>query len=227
MKLYHHLISSFGLVLSLLIVLFVMTGCSSVLTCIWGFRSFDSNYSNEQITKTAFSWGIQKDELYFLQNEYIEYIDSVASKNGFSLNSCDTAAYFQKFKNHSQPLQIMFFDKEGKLVAFLTNCYCGGFPNFKWNRNHSLDTLPARQVTPLDTLISFNKLITLIHNIDNQAPDPCKFINKEYSIVVFWATYFGRQSKRLIKEVEKKYGGFKYDNKAEILYINSDLLIAP
>jgi hypothetical protein len=204
----------------------MMTGCSSFLTNVWGFRSFDKKYGNEQIKETAITWKIQPDELYFIQNEYIDYLKSEAFKYGISLNSCDTSHSYQMFNNHSQPLQIMFFNKEGKLDAFLTNCYCGGFPNFKWNRNNCLDTLPARQVVPLDTLINFDQLITFIHNADNQSVDVIKFGEKDYSIVVFWATYFGRQSKRLINQVERKYRDSEKDKKVAILYINSDLLLA-
>lgn len=204
-----------------------MTGCSSVLPFFYGFKSFDKEYNKEQVFKTALSWGIPQDNLYFLKKEYLEYLEGEALKYGVSLSSCDSSPSFQMIKNHSQPLQIMFFNNEGNLVTFLTNCYCGGFPNFKWNRNHCLDSLPATQVTPLDTLFTFDKLITLIHDIDHQTPEFRISGGNEYSIVVFWETHFGRQSKRLIKQVERKYGGYKAEEKVEIFYVNSDVLFVP
>lgn len=134
------------------IILLFLYSCTTILTTMYGVKKQEL-HTTKEIQKIATSYGVNYNELYFLQKSYIDYFDSLGSIYGFNIRSCDTV---QLVKNHFQPLQILFFDKRSQLVAFHNNCFCGGFPNLKWNRNYVLDTIPAKQVVPLDTLLTFH-----------------------------------------------------------------------
>ena len=198
-----------------------LSSCSSLLVSIYGIKSTQDKYSKEDIQKIALSYGIKSDESFFLQNSYIDYFDSIGLIYGHNWRTCDTSQISRQFKNHFQPLQILFFNKSGKLVSFQNNCYYGGFPNFKWNRNHALDYIPAKGVVPLDSLITYDELIHFVTNIEDRHPYSITLINQEYSVVVFWTTFMGRQSKRLIHTINKKYIQ-KNDLNISALYINAD-----
>jgi hypothetical protein len=186
---------------------------------MYGMKSLKT-LTPQEIQKTARSYGIDSGNLFFLQKSYTGYFDSLGSIYGFNIHTCDTV---ELAKNHFQPLQILFFDKSGQLVSFHNNCYCGGFPNLKWNRNNILDTLPAKQVVQVDTLLSFPRMIGFLRDVNNKIPEPLEFTDKDYSIVVFWTTFMGRQSRRLIKIVNKKYRDTGKEN-VGILYVNADYL---
>lgn len=209
------------LILVLFIVLFYLSGCNLLIMSMYGFKSSDDVLSKKEIENIAFSYGIKPSEIYFLQRSYIDFFDSIGMIHNHNLRSCDTSQISQQFKNHFQPLQILFFDNTGKLVSFLNNCYSGGFPNFKWNRNHELDYIPAKGNTPLDSLISFGDLLRCINNIEGKYLDKDSCINQNYSIVVFWTTFMGRQSKRLIHIIKNKYSHEKELN-INILFVNVD-----
>jgi len=166
----------------------------------------------------AFSQGIDSNELFFLKDFYIKYFDSIGLLYGYNPESCITAG---PIKEHTQPLQILFFNREGKLVSFLNNCYAGGFPNLKWNRDHNLDTVPAKSTVPPDSLLTLHQLVDLISDLNGNAVDPRSLADNDYTVAVFWMTGFGRQSKRLIRMVNEKYNSGNVLT-GRVLFINDD-----
>jgi hypothetical protein len=175
-------------------------------------------YSLAEIQKATRHYRIDPSGLYLLQNSYNDYFDSIGVLYGYNPNSCDT---FQALKHHYQPLQVLFFDQNGELVAFHNNCYAGGFPNLKWNRNGTFDSIPAKPVIPPDTLLKFNTLIGFLRTSGGLNLDLQSLEKKDYMIAVFWTTFMGRQSKRLIRFMQDKYPG---NADVGILYINADIL---
>jgi len=184
---------------------------------MYGMKA-SKEYSPSEIQKVARHYKIEPAGLYLLQNSYNDYFDSIGVLYGYRPNSCDTS---QVMKHHYQPLQVLFFDQTGKLVAFHNNCYTGGFPNLKWNRKGTFDSIPARAVIPLDTLLKFNTLIRFLRTSSGLNPDMQSLEKREYMIAVFWTTFMGRQSKRLIRVMQDKYSD-KRD--VGILYINADIM---
>jgi hypothetical protein len=184
---------------------------------MYGMKA-SKEYSAPEIQKVARHYKIEPAGLYILQNSYNDYFDSIGVLYGYNHNSCDTS---QALKHHYQPLQVLFFDKTGKLVAFHNNCYAGGFPNLKWNRNGTFDSIPARSVISPDTLLKFNNLIGFLDNPGGMSPDLKSLEKKDFMIAVFWTTYMGRQSKRLIRLMQDKYSDKR---EVGILYINADII---
>lgn len=177
-------------------------------------------YTPTEIQKIAQGYNIENDELYILQNTYNEYFDRIGIIYGYKSDICDTS---QILKHHYQPLQVLFFDQTGKLVSFHNNCHTGGFPNLKWNRNSVFDSLPAKPLVPLDTLLNLNSLIDFLLAADGSNLDSQLFKNNEYTIAVFWTTFMGRQSKRLIRIIQEKY---THEPNVEVLYIEADCIFS-
>jgi hypothetical protein len=175
-------------------------------------------YSPSEIQKIAGRYNIEPSGLFILQNSYNAYFDSIGVLYGYNPNSCDTS---QLLKHHYQPLQVLFFDRSGKVVAFHNNCYCGGFPNLRWNRNGTFDSIPARAVIPPDTLLKFSTLKGFLISADVNNTDINIKEDVDYQIAVFWTTFMGRQSKRLIRIIQDKYSD---KTNVDILYIDADCI---
>ena len=104
--------------------------------------------------------------------------------------------------NHVQPLQALYFDRSGRLVSYHVNCYAGGFPNLKWNHDDAFSSFPPASVSPLDTLVSLQDLLPHVKTPAGETPT-CQSSPVDYTVVVMWPVFMGRQSKRLIKTVKK------------------------
>ena len=172
---------------------------------MYGMKDVDFNDSN-RIKTHANKYNIPKQDSYKITMGYLGLI-----------NSFDSTFNIEK-RNHLQPLQALYFDNNGDLISYHVNCYAGGFPNLKWNRNNNFDTFPPKTVVTNDTILSFNKLSGSIISIDNKKyKSQTKY---DYNIVVFWSIRMGRQSKRLIKYVQEN--AELTNKRVNIIYANVD-----
>lgn len=113
-------------------------------------------------------------------------------------------------KNMMQPLQIIFF-KDRKVQSHLINCIVGGFPNLKWNRYHTFDSLPYVNFPVMETKVSLDSILNYVQ------PSPQIGTNDNICIV-FWNNWMGRQSEILIKYSKDP----KVTENYKVLYINND-----
>jgi hypothetical protein len=162
--------------------------------------------TNEQLKKEARHQGIPLQQLYSIDTSYWSYLAKV-----------DTAKH-QEVKNHSQPLQAMYFDANGQLFRYYVNCYAGGFPNLKWNRFGGLNQFPPLPQAPVDSLLTLNQLVAFARPIE-QVQD---FNQSDTTIVVFWNRMMGRQSKRFIKFINRNAQLSK--TTIQLLFVNTDEL---
>ena len=156
---------------------------------------------SSKIVNYANKYSIPQKNSFIIDTTYISYVYSLDS----SLN--------QIKKNHLQPLQALYFNKTGKLISYHINCYTGGFPNLKWNRNGVFDSFPPKTQAPLDTIFTYNDIRKFVKDINDDK-------NAEYNILVFWNIAMGRQSKRLIKIVNEN--AKLADKSINIIYVNDD-----
>jgi hypothetical protein len=177
-----------------------------MLAC-YGMRN-PKAVDDRAILKQAKKYHIPESDSYVLDSAYKFYLKSLI-----------TSTNQESIKNHMQPLQALYFDSNHNLVSFQVNCYAGGFPNLKWNRNEMMGTFPPGQQAPLDTLLSLEKLLTLMHPI---AGVPYTNTHTDdYVVVVFWTKFMGRQSKRLIRYVQQNRQ-LAPGKKIKIVYVNAD-----
>lgn len=153
-------------------------------------------------------FNIPKADSYELDTSFISY-----------LYFLDTTQYKKQIKNHHQPLQALYFDKSGQMVSFQVNCYAGGFPNLKWDRNKILTTFPPKQQAPIDSILPLAKQLKYLRPLSGTTS--LTTTNYDFVVVVYWSRFMGRQSKRLIHLIQDncKLSGGK---QVKIIYANND-----
>ncbi len=196
----------------------LLTGCNAILTKMYGLRTRYEAVSDETRTGYARDYGVPLDEWYELDGTFAEYL---IQHYLVGRDSAEQKLYRDAMNNHVQPLQAMYFDRAGRLVSYHVNCYAGGFPNLKWNHDDAFASFPPASVTPLDTLVSLQDLLPHVKNPGGET-SACQFDSADYTVVVMWPVFMGRQSKRLIKTVKKNLVTAPDTLRTELLLVNND-----
>ena len=191
----------------ILIFLLILTGCSSLMTGLYGIKSLNK-IDDKTILSYAKKIGIPERDVYHLDYNYFSYL--------FSL---DTTEYKAQIRNHSQPLQARYYDKSGELKSFHVNCHAGGFPNLKWNRNNVMSTFLPGEQTPVDTIFPLERQKKYL--IPLPQTELTDYADYDYIVIVFWNRFMGRQSKRLIRYVQDN-SKLATDKSVKIIYVNND-----
>lgn len=188
-----------------------LTSCNAIFTGLYGIKKLKTLDENT-IVDYAKKYNIPLSDSYKMDTSYYSF-----------LLSLDTAQYSEQIKNHYQPLQVLYYNKLGKLESFQLNCYTGGFPNLKWDRNEIMTIFPPKEQAPLDSILP----LSLHLNYLQQLPQTVKIEtnNYDYVVIVHWNRFMGRQSKRLIRTVQENTALAKHKT-VKILYVNTDNLFA-
>jgi len=199
-----HVIFILSLILSL-------TSCTPIYMKMYGMKSPET-ITDEKIAEFSENYDIPLADSYKLDTSYVTF-----------LYSLDTVKYKYHIKNYLQPLQALYYDKSGQLQSFQINCYAGGYPNLKWDRNEVMTTFPPKEQAPIDSILPLNIQLKYIQ----QLPDSKDISTEEYDYIVFvhWNRFMGRQSKRLIQAV-KANAKLAENQKVKIIYVNTDAIFA-
>lgn len=197
-----------GFVLSAIAML--LSGCSGILYTLIGAHEAKM-LDEETILYYSRLNKIPEKDNYILDTAFFSFV-----------SAWDTAHYRLQKKNHLQPLQALYYNKQDNLQVFIINCYAGGFPNLKWNRKGSLDTFLPKRQAPVDSLLPLETLMQYVKPLPGAAlPND----SSEYTVVVMWNYFMERQSKRLIKAIRKNTALAK-GSRIRLIYINNDNLFA-
>lgn len=199
------------ILVTLSLTFFGLTSCSSIFTGIYGIKN-TKTVDEQTIVRYAKKYNIPTADTYELDTAYFTYIFSI-----------DTAQYKAQLKNHYQPLQALYYDNSGHLKSFQVNCYAGGFPNLKWDRNEIMTTFPPKEQAPIDSIVSLKtqmKYLELLSQTEKISTD-----NYDYIVIVYWNRFMGRQSKRLVRFVQDN-SKLETDKKVKIIYANTDNIFA-
>lgn len=195
-------------IITLLAAALCFSSCTSIFMAAYGIKS-PERIENKVLLKTAKKYGIPTSEIFLLDTAYYAYLETF-----------DSTLYSDQINNHFQPLQALYYDKNGNLLSFHINCYAGGFPNLKWNRNGNFDTFLPKQQAPIDSIlplqVHLNYLQSLSGNVISINPD------YDYYAIVYWNKFMGRQSRNLVRQVQEN-AKLTNDKKIKIMYVNSDL----
>jgi len=195
----------------IILFLVVMSGCSPLLKVLYGIKK-PKSLDEKQILEYAEKLNIPETGIYEPDTSYISFILSL-----------DTVKYKSEIKNHYQPLQALYYDNKGNLISFHVNCYAGGFPNLKWNREGSFDIFPPKTQAPVDSILPLKKLMGFLEPLTSSQK-----INAEqydYIVIIFWNRFMKRQSKRLIRTVQENCRMEK-NKTIRTIYVNDDNLFA-
>lgn len=185
-----------------------LTGCKNVFLGLYGMR-MPKEVNEKKILRSGKKYHIPKEDSYQLDT---------TAYNMF-LHSLDTSKFKAQIKNHYQPLQALYYDRTGTLKSFQINCYAGGFPNLHWNRNQIFDTFLPKQQAPVDSILPLQEHLRFLIPLSlTSKKNPA---DTEYFAIVHWNRFMGRQTRRLIRCVQKnaKLSG---DNQLKIIYVNND-----
>ena len=141
--------------LPVIILLFLaclgLTSCSAIFTGLYGMKKLEK-IDAPTMVKCTDKFNIPAAQSYRMDTAYFDFL--------FKL---DALQYKEQIKNHYQPLQALYYSKEGHLQSFQVNCYAGGFPNLKWDRNEIMTTFPPGQQAPLDSILPLEKQLGFLH----------------------------------------------------------------
>lgn len=192
----------------ILVMALYLTGCMSIVQSVIGIKDA-RKLTDEEIVKASRKFNIDQNTNYRLDTSYFSYIISL-----------DTALYKTQKKNHIQPLQALYFDSQGKLIKYYLNCYAGGFPNLKWNRNGNLETFLPKDQAPTDTLLDLKKQLRFLKPV-GVSPKEISTQNYDYLVFVYWNKCTKRHSRSLINNINKNIS--KATNaKVKLIYVNYD-----
>jgi hypothetical protein len=150
-----------------------------------------------------------------LSDSVIYFIDSDYKKSLFKLTNDSVL-----LRNHLQPLQASYYNREGALISFHVNCYAPGFPDLNWNYNAAMGAFPPKTQAPADTLLNFQKHFQYLKS--NGPAQMAEEKDFDYYIVVYWAGFMKRQSEVLIDAVRENLKLNTQDRKVKIIYVCTD-----
>ena len=125
-------------------------------------------------------------------------------------------------KNHMQPLQLYYFSKTGSLISYHINCNAPGFPNLNWNYGNVMETFPPKTQTEPDSLLNLEVFFKLLKSSDNNII--ARDNDTDFYIIICWAGFIKRLSKRLIETANENLKLNKENKKIRIIYVNTDNL---
>jgi hypothetical protein len=189
----------------------ILTSCSKTMLGLYGMKDTKAVDDNT-ILQYSKMYDIPLEDNYELDTSYSTYL--------FSL---DTTYYKAQIKNHYQPLQALYFAKSKQLQSFQINCYAGGFPNLKWDRDEILTTFPPKQQAPVDNLLSLDTQLKFLRPL--QQTSKLSVDDYDYIVIIYWNRFMGRQSKRLIHFIQDN-SKLSADKKVKIIYANNDNIFA-
>lgn len=183
------------------VALVVLTGCSALFSKMYGIRSL-KQLQREEILKIAAQQDLPVEDCFELDTAFATH-----------LKALDVARYREQINNHMQPLQVLYYTRNGEFLSYFVNCYAGGFPNLKWNLKGFVPTTQA----PLDSLVSMD---TQFLHFQPLASGRGGRPNPDYWVLVYWNRFMGRQSERLLDAVKKNVA--ESGKNAKVIYVNND-----
>jgi hypothetical protein len=196
-------------ILPAMILSLLLHGCGTLM----GLKK-PNPQPEEAIADLADTYRIPAADCYVMDSSYIRQLKEMYTGRPIAL------------KDHLQPLQAIYFSKENSFqypVSLQVNCYTGGFPNLKWNREGRMDQFPPAQQAPLDSILSLKKTMEFLRPVTGVIP--FNSINYDYIVVVYWNRFMGRQSKNLLHTVRKN-ATLAGNKRIKILYVNNDNLFS-
>lgn len=174
------------------------------------YRTVDNN----DITTLAKKYNIPEEQSYSIDTTYKDFLQ------GFRADYTSL-----RTDNHNHPLQAVYYDKNGIQYSFQSGVYAGNsLSNFLWNNDRQFTKFPPRTSVPIDSMFTFSQHLNYLKTLDGKPLDANAYNQADYNVIVHWARFAGRQSKRLVKTVQKNYTKFGGKKKANFFYVNTDNL---
>lgn len=126
----------------------------------------------------------------------------------YAIDSCSDSSLVNDL---FQPLQVHYLDSNFKYLASHINCYASpGVTKLNWKSKGKLSTFPPISDINAENCTEGLKYILNIFPLKAE---------EKYYVVVFWNLYMKKQSKHLIKTVQK----YIADKKCKLVLVNNDI----
>ena len=186
---------------------FIITSCRPRIN--WRYLS------KEDLEDFRKEFKLPRQKTFRLDTNYVRY-----------LFSYDTTKYAVEIQNHYQPIQAAYYDNNGNLISFHTNCYASaGIPDdrdFNWNQLNAFSLFVPATIAPIDSILSLSRHLSFIKTFDNKPIDTTGFSSFDYTVIVHWGKkWHPKDSKNLIKIVTNN-ANLALDKRINIIYVNSD-----
>lgn len=201
--------------LLLLFVLCTLSSCTKVLLGWFGVKN-PKPLTGQQIERYAAKYGADTKRLYQFDTAFAH-----VWKDTLIAGEPDEKKMKDRHKMVSQPLQYWLFDAEGRHLNYTANCY------FKMNANglnirKGFDAFPPVTEGPVDSAITGNLFFPYLNPVGVTAT---LTTYADYTCIVIWGRFMGRNSRRLIKAANKSLQ-HKGQNKVNVYYVNNDVMFA-
>jgi len=170
--------------------------------------------SKEDLENFRKEFNLPKEKTFRLDTNYIRY-----------LFSFDTTRYADQIKNHIQPIQALYYDRNGQLVSFHINCYAStGVPgsDFNWNQQNAFKNFVPRTVVPLDSILPLSKHLFFIRTFDNSPIDTSGFSAFDYTIIVHWGKKWRLNDSKNLINIVSNNANLAGKKKLNVIYVNGD-----
>ncbi len=155
---------------------------------------------------------VPTDQAYLIDTNYMHFLE---------IN--DTLHFREQKKNHFQAVQAIYYGHNQFQESWFINCYAPGFPHLNWNIENKFGTFPPITAAPLDSILSFDRLINHASPFKNH--EKHKIGKSEpYTVVFFWNRFMKKDSKRLHKILIENLK--MCPEPYRIIYINNDNIFA-
>jgi len=188
--------------------LIILASCQTAMQAIVGFRE-PKPLGRAQLQKTASRYGIpQEAHSTVLDTSFYHVLRRMKAQDA------ETA------KNHSQPLQAIYYNAAGQQQSYHINCYAGGFPNLAWSRDGILAQFPPAQQAPRDSTFTLAEHLRYLRPLNEQPLSAIK--PADYTVVIYWNYFMTRQSRRLIEAVQQNVALAPAGTRIEMVFVNND-----
>ena len=199
-----------GIWLIFLTMLMLHSSCAHVAMIAMGMKQ-PKELSQKKLKRVTHKMNIPESRSFYADTNYLNLIVNLPKDRGIQ-------------KNHSQPIQAMYFNKDAKYPsAWYINCYSKATTfQLLWNADSSFNVFPPKGNAPIDSGIvntSFEKYMYPVFPEAKFKMDPDKM-----NVIVIYCRIFNRQSRNLIRFVQQN--AKLSDTDVNINYINIDNVYA-
>ena len=178
-----------------------------------GLHPYEQNVTQQMKDRLAERMRIDSSEFLLLAHRYAYRIEE---RHGKEPEKHTQAKY--------QPLQLRWYNAEGRSQWLVPNCDVGGFPNLKWKRFGLPDTLYPQQRSRTYADSAWTVSDDLAYMRERYSGHvPQKAEGARGHLLVYWTYFMGRQSVRLARNVERWRR--QHGKGISVYYVNADSLM--